>query len=55
MRRILYAMMILIITSPVYAGGYQVRLQGHRQTAMGLVGVSLFGDASNIFYNPAGL
>ncbi|HZK09354.1 MAG TPA: outer membrane protein transport protein [Bacteroidales bacterium] len=55
MKRILYMMMILIITSPVYAGGYQVRLQGHRQTAMGLVGVSLFGDASNIFYNPAGL
>lgn len=55
MRRILYAMMILVITLPVYAGGYQVRLQGHRQTAMGLVGVSLFGDASNIFYNPAGL
>ncbi len=55
MRRILYAMMILIITVPVYAGGYQVRLQGHRQTAMGLVGVSLYGDASNIFYNPAGL
>ncbi|MCF8366972.1 MAG: outer membrane protein transport protein, partial [Bacteroidales bacterium] len=30
-------------------------LQGHRQTAMGLVGVSLRGDASNLFYNPAGL
>ncbi|NCA85825.1 MAG: hydrocarbon degradation protein [Clostridia bacterium] len=55
MKRIFYMMMILIITSPVYAGGYQVRLQGHRQTAMGLVGVSLYGDASNIFYNPAGL
>jgi len=51
--------LLLLITCmfavSAYSGGYQVRLQGHRQTAMGLVGVSLFGDASNLFYNPAGL
>jgi len=44
-----------MIVASTFAGGYQVRLQGHRQTAMGLVGVSLHGDASNLFYNPAGL
>jgi len=46
---------LCLIATSAFSGGYQVRLQGHRQTAMGLVGVSLFGDASNIFYNPGGL
>jgi len=56
MRRIglLTILMSLMITT-LYAGGYQVRLQGHRQTGMGLVGASLYGDASNLFYNPSGL
>jgi long-chain fatty acid transport protein len=46
---------LCLIATSAFSGGYQVRLQGHRQTAMGLVGASLFGDASNIFYNPGGL
>jgi len=37
------------------AGGYQVRLQGQKQTGMGLVGSPLSFGASSIFYNPAGL
>jgi long-chain fatty acid transport protein len=55
MRRILLLSVSLLLVAATFAGGYQVRLQGHRQTAMGLVGVSLYGDASNLFYNPAGL
>lgn len=55
MRRVLLLSLSLMLVASTFAGGYQVRLQGHRQTAMGLVGVSLFGDASNLFYNPAGL
>ncbi len=48
-------LILCLLSAEVFSGGYQVRLQGHRQTAMGLVGASLFGDASNLFYNPAGL
>lgn len=55
MKRLLLFVLGFLVTAPAFAGGYQVRLQGHRQTAMGLVGVSLRGDASNLFYNPAGL
>jgi long-chain fatty acid transport protein len=55
MKRILLLLAGFMLVVSTFAGGYQVRLQGHRQTAMGLVGVSLYGDASNLFYNPAGL
>jgi long-chain fatty acid transport protein len=56
MKRVITLMfLMLIIISPVFSGGYQVRLQGQRQTGMGLIGTSLYGDASNLFYNPAGL
>lgn len=55
MRRILLLLVSSFFVASTFAGGYQVRLQGHRQTAMGLVGVSLHGDASNLFYNPAGI
>jgi long-chain fatty acid transport protein len=54
-RVITFMFLMLIIISPAFSGGYQVRLQGQRQTGMGLIGTSLFGDASNLFYNPAGL
>lgn len=37
------------------AGGYQVRLQGQKQTGMGLVGSPFALGASSIFYNPGGL
>ncbi len=47
--------MLSLIGTSVFGEGYQVRLQSHRQTGMGLGGVSIFGDASNIFYNLAGL
>jgi long-chain fatty acid transport protein len=56
MRRIvLFSILMSLMVTSLFAGGYQVRLQGHRQTGMGLVGTSIFGDASNAFYNPAGL
>lgn len=51
----LMTVVLCLFGASVFAGGYQVRLQGNRQTGMGLIGVSLFGDASNLFYNPAGL
>ena len=56
MRRFSILILLLSIAAgTLYAGGYQVRLQGQRQTGMGLIGTSLRGDASSLFYNPAGL
>jgi long-chain fatty acid transport protein len=49
---------MLLVASVVHsalAGGYQVRLQGARQTGMGLVGTPLSAGASSIFYNPGAL
>ena len=48
---------IILITSSIglLAGGYQVRLQGARQSGMGLTGTSLISGASDIFYNPGSL
>jgi len=51
----LLLLVLFLSASSAFSGGYQVRLQGHRQTGMGLVGVSLFGDASSIFYNPGAM
>lgn len=38
-----------------YAGGYQVRLQGVKQTGMGLVGSSTSFGANSMFYNPGAM
>ncbi|MCB0806886.1 MAG: outer membrane protein transport protein [Bacteroidales bacterium] len=37
------------------AGGYQVRLQGQKQTGIGLIGTPFNYGASSIFYNPGSL
>ncbi|RQO32588.1 long-chain fatty acid transporter [Taibaiella sp. KBW10] len=39
----------------LYAGSFQLNLQGLRQTAMGGSGVAMPWDISTLFYNPAGL
>lgn len=39
----------------LFAGGYQVRLQGQKQTGIGLIGAPFAYDASSLFYNPGGL
>jgi long-chain fatty acid transport protein len=48
---------VLIITasSVLFAGGYQVRLQGQKQTGIGLIGTPFAFGASSIFYNPGSL
>lgn len=38
-----------------FAGGYQVRLQGQKQTGIGLIGTPFAFGASSIFYNPGSL
>ena len=52
--------MILLLLLPVWSlslfgGGYQVRLQGQKQTGIGLIGTPFAWDASSMFYNPGGL
>ena len=51
----LFVFLVAICTWAAFAGGYQVRLQGQKQTGMGLVGSPFALGASSIFYNPGGL
>lgn len=56
MRKITFLMLFISITaSGLWAGGYQVRLQGQKQTGIGLIGTPFAWDASGIFYNPGSL
>ncbi|OFY50119.1 MAG: hypothetical protein A2W85_17880 [Bacteroidetes bacterium GWF2_41_31] len=56
MRKItLFLLSSLLFSMTIYAGGYQVRLQGNKQNGMGLVGTSLNMGSSSIFYNPGAL
>ncbi len=45
----------VFISMTVFAGGYQVRLQGNKQNGFGLVGTPLSAGASSMFYNPGAL
>ena len=51
----LLMLLIAMATSTIYAGGYQVRLQGQKQTGIGLIGSPFAFGASSIFYNPGSL
>ena len=57
MKRIYHFLMLLAIfgTTNIYAGGYQVRLQGNKQNGFGLIGTPLSNGASSMFYNPGAL
>lgn len=46
---------MLSFTAAIFAGGYQVRLQGQKQTGIGLIGTPFAFGASSIFYNPGSL
>ena len=50
----LFVFLVAILGWSSYAGGYQVRLQGQKQTGMGLIGSPFALGASSIFYNPGG-
>jgi len=51
----LFVFLFAIVSWATFAGGYQVRLQGQKQTGMGLIGTPFALGASSIFYNPGGL
>ena len=56
MKRITFTILLAVAFCwSAFAGGYQVRLQGQKQTGMGLVGSPMSFGASSIFYNPGGL
>ncbi len=45
----------MLAIQQLMAGGYQVRLQGQKQTGIGLIGAPFAFGASSIFYNPGSL
>jgi long-chain fatty acid transport protein len=45
-------LVFLFNQSDLHAGGFQVNLQGQKQTGMGHVGTGTILDASSIFFNP---
>jgi long-chain fatty acid transport protein len=56
MKNKLFLILVLCLCSvSMIGGGYQVRLQGHKQTGIGLIGTPFTFDASSIFYNPGSL
>ncbi|HEY9114990.1 MAG TPA: outer membrane protein transport protein [Bacteroidales bacterium] len=55
MRKITILLTSILFSMSVFAGGYQVRLQGNKQTGMGLIGTPLNMGASSMFYNPGAL
>ncbi len=56
MRKFIYIMLLFAIaTWSAHAGGYQVRLQGQKQTGIGLIGTPFNYGASSMFYNPGAL
>lgn len=55
MRKFTILMLVIMFTASAFAGGYQVRLQGNKQTGIGLIGVPLVYGSSSIFYNPGSL
>ncbi|MBC8753124.1 outer membrane protein transport protein [Kordia sp. YSTF-M3] len=55
MKKLLLVLTIAFSASVVYAGGYRVGVQGHKQLAMGHTGVAVVTSAESAFFNPAGL
>ncbi len=51
----IFSMLFAVTGFTVFAGGYQVRLQGNKNTGMGLTGTALNLGSSSIFYNPGAL
>jgi len=46
---------LLLSQIQLFAGGYQVNLQGNRQLGMGHCGIGLLRGSSTVFFNPGGV
>lgn len=55
MRKFYAMLLIFALSTTLFAGGYQVRLQGNKQTGIGLIGTPLVYGSSSIFFNPGSL
>ncbi|MEM6719156.1 MAG: outer membrane protein transport protein [Bacteroidota bacterium] len=55
MKKLLLVLTMAFSASVMYAGGYRVGVQGHKQLAMGHTGVAVVTSAESAFFNPAGL
>lgn len=55
MRNLFSLMIMLFVTSAIYAGGYRVAIQGQKQLAMGHTGVAVISSAETVFFNPASM
>jgi long-chain fatty acid transport protein len=53
--KLLLVLVLCLWSFTMIGGGYQVRLQGQKQTGIGLIGTPFAYDASSIFYNPGAL
>lgn len=51
----LFITLVLISSSAVFAGGFQINLQGQKQTGMGHAGTGLCLDNASILFNPGAL
>lgn len=55
MNKIYFLLIVLFLNSSVKGGGFQLNLQGQKQTGMGHTGTGLLTDASITFFNPGGI
>lgn len=55
MRSISTLLLSALLSTQLIAGGFQVNLQGQKQTGMGHTGTGLLLDASSILFNPGAL
>ncbi|GAB4332273.1 MAG: OmpP1/FadL family transporter [Flammeovirgaceae bacterium] len=55
MKKLIFLVVTTLLCQWAWASGYQVKLQGARQTGMGNTAVALDPDASSIFFNPGAL
>ena len=56
MKKLIVTIVTLTLLSwSAFGGGYQVRLQGQKQTGIGLIGTPFTYGASSLFYNPGAL
>ncbi|MFN5627991.1 MAG: OmpP1/FadL family transporter, partial [Bacteroidota bacterium] len=51
----IFILILFIATNKTFAGGFQVNLQGIKQSGMANCGVALLSDNSLLFFNPGGL
>ena len=55
MKHVLGVLLLVFSVEAMFAGGFQIPLQGQKQAGMASIGTAMADDASVLFYNPGGL